>query len=74
MGIMSELNKTGDTRITWDSGKKVEVDNARDTFNGMKKKGYAAYSVNDDGKKKEIITEFDAEAEKIILVPPMKGG
>jgi len=51
-----------------------EVDNARDTFTKLKKKGYLAYSVNANGKKGEVLDEFDPKAEKIIMAPRMVGG
>lgn len=68
------LDKTGDTKIIWDPTKPAEVDHARATFNELRKKGYAAYSVNRKGDKGEVLREFDPEAEKMILAPPMVGG
>lgn len=74
---MSELiilDQTGDTKVIWDKNNRDEVDNARDTYKKMKDKGYMAYSVKEDGEKKKIIHEFDPEAEKLILTPPLRGG
>jgi hypothetical protein len=68
------LDHTGDTKIVWDSSKADEVDSARQTFDRLRKKGYAAYSVKRNGDKGEVIREFDPQAEKIILAPPMVGG
>lgn len=68
------LDRTGDTKIIWDSTKKDEVNSAKDQFNSLKKKGYMAYSVKKNGEKGELLHEFDAEAEKIILAPRMVGG
>lgn len=72
--VMRVIDDTGDTKIMWDRSREPEVDNARDTFNKMKKKGYKAYSVKKDGTPGEIIEEFDPEAEKIIMAPQMRGG
>jgi len=68
------LDQTGDTKIIWDTDKPDEVENARETFNKLRKKGYAAYSVNRKGDKGEVLREFDPEAEKLILAPPTVGG
>lgn len=68
------LDRTGDTKIIWDSTKQVEVDNAKKQFDELKKKGYMAYSVKKNGDKGELLHEFDSEAEKIILAPRMVGG
>lgn len=68
------LDVSGDTKIIWDPDKPEEVENARETFNRLRKKGYAAYSVNRKGDKGEVIREFDPEAEKLILAPATVGG
>lgn len=74
LGTMRIIDITGDTKIIWDSTKQAEVDNARQTFDNLRKKKYNAYSVKKDGEKGSVITEFDPEAEKIIMAPPMAGG
>ena len=74
IGTMHELNKSGDTKIVWDSENRKEIAAARKTYNDLKKQGFTAYSVKDSGKRKEIVHTFDPYAEKIILVPPMAGG
>lgn len=68
------LDRTGDTKIVWDSTKKDEVDNVKEQYDKLKKKGYMAYSVKKNGEKGELLHEFDPEAEKIILAPRMVGG
>lgn len=74
MGELRELGTQGDTRITWDPENEVEVKEVRKTFKRLKDKGYLAYSVKEDGERKEVVHEFDPSAEKIILAPPMQGG
>lgn len=74
---MSELrviDHTGDSKLVWDADKDAEVQAAREMYDGLKKKGYAAFGVKKDGEKGKILTEFDPEAEKIIMVPPARGG
>jgi hypothetical protein len=73
-GELSVLDKTGDTKIIWDSARQDEVDAAERTFDDLKKKGYLAYSVTKKGDKDEVIKKFDRYAEKIIMAPPLVGG
>jgi hypothetical protein len=64
----------GDTRIIWDSSKRDEVDNARRAFDDLTRKKYRAFSVDRSGEKSELVTTFDAAAEKYLFIPPMAGG
>lgn len=74
MAEMRILDHTGDTKIIWDSRNEDETKAARDTFDDLRRKGYIGYSVRKNGDKKKVIREFDPEAEKLILVPAMRGG
>lgn len=73
-GEMAIMDRTGDTKLMWDSNNADEVATAKDTFKALKKKGFIAYKVNTSGDKGEIINDFDALAGKIILSPPLVGG
>jgi hypothetical protein len=83
-GVMEELQKevegfkiqvvAGDTKVVWDKKNKEEVATAEATFDRLTKKGFAAFSVDEDGTKDEKIKKFDPTLQKIILVPPMAGG
>ena len=74
-GEMCVLDRTGDTRLTWDANNTDEVASVRRTFDELKGKGYLAYTVKPgDGAKGEVITAFDPNAQKVILAPPMRGG
>ncbi len=74
MGELRELGPKGDTKIIWDADEEAEVKIAKGAFNKLRKKGYFAYAVKRDGDKGEVIREFDADAEKIIMALPMQGG
>jgi hypothetical protein len=74
MAEMAVMDRTGDTKTIWDADNADEVEVARETFNKLKRKGYLAYRVKENGKKGEIITEFDPSAQKLIMSPPMAGG
>jgi hypothetical protein len=69
------MGKEGDTKQIWNPQNTDEVENARRTFNDLRKKGYLAFRVTADGDKGEQISEFDPKAGKMILmVPQMQGG
>lgn len=74
MGELSVLDRTGDTKLIWDSAQDDEVEAARRTFNDLKAKGYLAYSVNKKGDKGEVMKKFDPDAERIIMAPALVGG
>ena len=67
--IMKILNDTGDERLVWDSNDGKEALQAKERFKKLIDQGYTAFSVNSKGDKKNRITEFDVEAEEIIMVP-----
>jgi len=64
----------GDTKTIWDRTKATEVEAARELFNSLIKKGYAAFSVDKNGEKGEHMTAFDANAERVIFSPALQGG
>lgn len=74
MGQLKIMDGRGDTRVMWDPSRPDEVNAARKTFDELRAKRYNAYRVNKKGEPGDIIREFDPEAGKIILAPPMAGG
>jgi hypothetical protein len=74
MGIMRKLGSEGDVKIEWNPENTEEVAKAREIFEKALKDKFAAFRVDVAGGKGQRITEFDPEAEKIILTPPMAGG
>lgn len=72
--MIPEGIRGGDTKLIWSADNPDEVENARKTFDSLKKKGFAAFAVKAGGEKGEQIKTFDPEAEKIIMALPMRGG
>ena len=68
------MSAQGDTKTIWDSEKPDEVAVARETFDKLKAKGYAAFRVDRWGKKSERMKAFDSEAGAVIMVPNFAGG
>jgi hypothetical protein len=71
---LAVMNEKGDTKTVWNANNDVEVENARETFKRFKKKGYMIYKVSGDGKKGEVMNEFDPNAQKMIAAPNLQGG
>jgi len=74
MGKMNRLGPQGDTKVVWDSENKDEVALAKKQFDEAMDKDFTAYRVKKGGKNSMKMTEFDPDAEQIILVPVVEGG
>lgn len=72
--VMHIMDHTGDTKVMWSADVPDEVSAAKNTFDDLKKKGYLAYTVNEDGGKGEVIRKFDKTAGRIIMAPQLVGG
>lgn len=74
-GTMRVIDRTGDTKTTWDKDNPDEVAAARATFDQLVgEKKFLAFSVDAGGETGAQIREFDPEAGMMILQPPMAGG
>jgi hypothetical protein len=75
MGEMRVMGRPGDTRIIWNPRDVDETAAAKRTFDDLVGgKGFLAFKVANGGGKGTQIREFDAQAEKLIIAPPMAGG
>ena len=74
MHTMKILSETGDDRIVWDKENGNQAKEAKAKFNELIKKDYKAYSVDSHGKKHAKISEFDLDAEEILMIPPTVKG
>lgn len=68
------LDHTGDVKVQWNRQNQDEISVARDTFEKLKGKGYAAFKMTASGSQGEQIRTFDPSYEHVILVPPIAGG
>lgn len=73
-GVMKVMDQTGHTEVSWNADNAAEVEVARTAFDELTKKGYQAFKVTDRGGQGERMRSFDASAEKILMVPQLKGG
>lgn len=72
--IMKILSNAGDEKVVWDKNNGKQAKRAKETFEQLLAKKYTAYSTDAQGKKKKQITEFDVDAEEIIMIPPTSRG
>lgn len=75
MGTMNILSMEGDESVTWDKDDPESVEKARRKFLEFlgERKGMAI-RMNKDGEKGDKMTDFDPEAERVILMPLIAGG
>ena len=73
-GVMHIMDSTGDTKVLWSADSPDEVANAKRTFDDLRRKGFLAYTVDEEGGRGEVIREFDKTAGRIIMAPQLVGG
>jgi len=73
-GTMNVMDTTGHLEIKWNRNNTEEVESAREIFEEKTEAGYSAFKIKTLGGQGERIDEFDPAAEKIMLVPQLKGG
>jgi hypothetical protein len=74
MPEMNIMDQTGHTRTIWDASNAIEVEAARATYDRLTREGYRAFHVKKDGDQGVRMDNFDPSAEKMIMVPQLKGG
>lgn len=74
-GLMTILDRSGDTAVLWDRADPEQVEETRRRFDEIIGQGYLAEKTNtgyaQDG---EQIREFDPQAQRIVMRPPLVGG
>ena len=72
--VLVITDPAGEIRKAWRPDNPQEIEAVRDLFAAKRATGYIAYRADQTGALKEIIREFDPQAEMIILSPPLLGG
>jgi uncharacterized membrane protein len=70
--LMKDWNLPGNLKIAWDRNDAQQVSKAEEVFKEYLKEGWLAFSEESDRRRQ--IFRFDAELNKIILMPPLGGG
>jgi len=71
---MRIMDGSGDTKVTWEVEKQETVSLAEKLFNAKVGAGFNAYRMFPGGQPGEQIVDFDPNAGRIVLVPPLAGG
>lgn len=71
---MKTLGRYGDLHVSWNVDNEEEVSTAKEMFSKKIKEGWSAFREKLSGTKGDRIKEFDPDAQRIILVPPITGG
>jgi hypothetical protein len=81
MAVLRILNGSGDTTVSWDPERLAQADpeaeaavkEAERLFAKARTEGAVAFRINADQPATRL-TEFDPQAEEILVVPAMVGG
>ena len=74
MGIQIVMDRNGDTRRRFDSNDAQSVKLAAEFFDELTSRGYRAVALAGNGERGEVLSAFDATAEKTLFIPQLKGG
>jgi phosphoribosylformimino-5-aminoimidazole carboxamide ribonucleotide (ProFAR) isomerase len=72
MNQMAAMTEEGDVRVKWNPDNPHDVEDAREQFERLKQKGLVGYKLDREGKKSEIIHDFDPTARMIVMAPAPK--
>jgi hypothetical protein len=73
-GSLCVLDLSGHSRMQWDRKSPQQVAAAKARFDELRARGYLAYKLEKDGGQGEVITQFDPNAERLVMNAPMVGG
>lgn len=73
MGEIRQLAQVGDLKISWNRENEKEVSAAKEIFDKRIKEGWTAFRETFRSKGDKIKV-FDADAQRIVLVPQISGG
>jgi len=74
MGVQIIMERSGDTRHTFDASDPDSVVRADERFQALISKGFRAVALGRDGNSGELIRRFDPNLEETLFIPPLKGG
>lgn len=72
--VMKILSDKGDERLVWDKEDGRQAMECKSKFKELIDKGYSAYTTTESGKRKSRITEFDVDAQEVLMIPPTVKG
>lgn len=73
MGRLRIMNGKGDTAVTWELDAEEAIKEAERIFKEHRARGASAFEIGSD-KEATKVTEFNKNAEEIVIVPRVAGG
>lgn len=74
IGVMSIMDDSGHHELKWNRSDAKDIAAARKTFDGLIRKGYAAFGSDKRWAAKHGIKTFDPALEEVVMVPRIVGG
>ena len=74
MHIQIVMDRSGDTRHSFDPADAAAVEDARQRFRDLTGKGFRAVALAKDGRPGTLLREFDATVEETLFMPQLRGG
>ena len=68
------MNHFGDTRYEFDAADMQAVAQAQERFRELTGSGFRAAALSQDGGPGRLIRSFDAQVERTLFIPQLKGG
>lgn len=67
-------DRTGDSRVEFDTENATEVTDAEKRFKEIIGQGRAAVALGENGQPGKVIKSFDPTVERTLFIPALKGG
>ena len=74
MHIQIVMDRSGDTRHSFNPADAAAVAHAQQRFHDLTGKGFRAVALAKDGQPGTLLREFDATVEETLFLPQLRGG
>jgi hypothetical protein len=74
MHVQIVMDRSGDTRHTFDTDDAAAVVRAEHRFRELTAKGFRAVALGKTGEPGRLLSRFDAAAEETLFIPQLQGG
>ncbi len=74
MHVQIVMDRSGDTRHTFDPNDLAAVGHAERRFRELTGKGFRAVALGKNGSPGTVMRHFDPDAEQTLFIPQLQGG
>jgi hypothetical protein len=74
MRIQIIMDRSGDTRHSFDPADPASLDAAQQRFLQLTGKGFSAVALGKDGRPGALVRNFDPTVEETLFIPQLQGG